>query len=285
MKLIIVASILASAASSLHAQTPDPIQTRTAPTSAPGPTMDQTIAFLNETLAKQAGVTYSYSSDASETIERQTYQLEGVCSVKVSSTIGKRAGPSGINDKHLQEVEQKRNNHKGTRQWVLFLDRTDPLTVRVLPEGNPQTAFSVMIAKAVFQNQPIDIVDSTHIEKLPSEYDEYGVVQTVSGKSLTIVTDNGRLIGFTPDRKIQLLGDAQTSDPSHGDWVNISRATFGSFPKVVGETLVLEKTSDSEKPFSFAYLTSQDQADRIAKALIHALVLCHKDGDAKPSLF
>jgi len=162
--------LLFLASALLRAQTPTPSTSGSA-VSESGPTIEQTIAFINEKLPKG-----------------QLVRPEGSCGLIYSSSfIVVGSGKESVD------------------RILLFLDRTDPLSVSVgVTHNTYPTGYEIRLERAVFERQAGAFTDPAPVS-----------------------TPRQLLIG----------------------------------------------------PF----FDSQDTANRVAKALIHAMVLCHKD--EKPSLF
>lgn len=67
---------------SLHAQTPT--VTPSTPVPAAAPTMDQTIAFINESLAAQGQFTYNEYDTLQVTYSAEPVRLDGSCHLSIS---------------------------------------------------------------------------------------------------------------------------------------------------------------------------------------------------------
>jgi hypothetical protein len=270
-----------------HAQQIVPPNSPTQAIQGSAATMEQTIGFINDSFAKQGqvGWTLAESRDFGMTFLSQSVEFEAPCLLVMRSTVEK-------NSPYFNQ-----GHDKGTKIANIDLERTDPNSVSVSSiEAQGSAVAQVKIGRAVFQWRALDVPSTTHAEMLPEEYTVSGIILSISGTSITLVTDKAKLVSFTLDNNADRYVSSEQShvpvlinELSVGDYVEINRdvKTSGKGRKSKTETtqslLNWEKKTSSPRPFTAGTFADQDTADRVAKAFIHAIVLCHKDN--KPSLF
>jgi hypothetical protein len=261
-----------------------------------GPTMEQTVAFINESFQKQGDVTWNSESTLTSTTfihsmkwSGQSVQLENACSL-----VETRKGTFRdiVRDNDSTHHTDHDTTSVETSKTVLSMNLTDPFSVSVEPASDSKY-YAIFVKRAVFSFRALDVPSNAVFEALPLEYRINAIVRSVSGSSLTIVTGAGHLVQVTLDSSadISVVGTggsspATASDIAVGDHLDVSRymTTEGKKAQNVGhQSVSVTKTTSAERVMEVGYFTDKDLADRVAKALIHAIVLCHKDD--KPSLF
>ena len=88
---------------------------------------------------------------------------------------------------------------------VLQLDRSDPLSVSVNQIADGQE-YSVSIGRAVWSPKALDLPTDAAPEPLQGEYDIFGVVRSVSGGSVVLVTAERHLVQVTLDGNAEYNG-------------------------------------------------------------------------------
>jgi hypothetical protein len=248
--------------------------------------MEQTIAFINESFAKQGDVTAG-------SIKRsgQSAQLEKACSLIATSTL---TTPALLWSNALHDTTSVKSVE--TLRTVLALDRSDPLSVSI-ESSSDGTIHQVLIKRAVVDGfRALDVAADAVAESLPEEYYINAIVRSVSGSSLMLVTGEGHLVQATLDSNAKFSisvsngksGPGTAGDIAVGDHVGIYRQTWteGKGKKaqtIRDQSVVINKNTAVKRAFSSGIFADKDLADRVAKAFVHAIVLCHKDD--KPSPF
>lgn len=260
-------------------------QETASPTSMlPGPTMDQTVAFINETLVKEGdfpapGSTRIYGAYQILAVKEEAPSLEKPCSLVAGQTI----------------------------QTVLHLDKTDPLSVSIeqgeTVDGVP--TYRLVIARAVFdwkiageENRTADSAQPPFIMQAENNFQPTrGVVRSITPTELTYVPSRGKVvtIRLRPDTKA-------TANPAYPPFLRENSYETSATAIAVGDlvevypgikpngrvdpnTFIILRTVKSLRPQRYfgPLFRDGDLAKRTAKAYIHAIVLCH--ADQKPSLF
>ena len=158
--------------------------------------------------------------------------------------------------------------------------------------------YVLSIEKAVLDFRPVDVQLQAALPDLRGQYQVQGIVTSFSESSLEMIADNVALIPITlePNVKIELvtLGKVGStagslSQIAVGDRVLVARIAQLSQvgDKLVEngfmETVKVVKNTTAEQKARFGSFKDKDLGSSVAKALIHAIVLCHKN--AAPSLF
>ncbi|MBT9330008.1 hypothetical protein [Paracidobacterium acidisoli] len=250
--------------------------------SAPGPTMEQTIAFINTGLAQDDAL-------ENKPVRTRSVELSNGCSlVMTEKRVAGPGNPAGNMDyPHYP------------KRYSLHLDKTDPRSISISSAGDtPASGASVTISSAIWEELDLPYQVT---EPLPGSYQITGVVQSVSESSITIETLFNNLITIPVDPQVGYSEMAEGAGqgtritkrrfselrPSihPGEGINIRRSPYEKLQSIMKEDSVHLLSVNEKLPRNenFAYFHSKDQAERIAKALIHAMVLCHKD--QPPSLF
>jgi hypothetical protein len=235
---------------------------------APGPTMDQTIAFINDSFSKRGSFTTDGTDKISYLVVKynlQSVRQENTCTLAISRT-WEQNRPGNTDNIGLDPTDGLHRD-----RWELFLDRTDPLsvTVRASDSSTPPTYF-VAINGSAF-NRPIPEVPANATpETLPATYKVHGFVHSVSGNSLTLISEDGKLL---------ILKNPPNDNYAEGDYIEVTRKPLGS---VFGLVYNLERSSTGQRSLDTAVFTDKSLADRVAKAFVHAIVLCHKDDKPPP---
>lgn len=194
-------------------------------------------------------------------------------------------------------------NAEGTSRWVLRLDQSDPTSIAVNPDSDIDPAwYTIKIGKKVVRPGALEVDTQAKMPSLDGSFNLTGIVQSVSGSELTIVTDEGAKVSIMLQTIAKVVhpskedasgnwsaAPADVSDISPGDQVIVLRQLDQTMQhkKMVtiddSEQVVLTKANAAAARFTLGHFSEKDAALRTAKALIHAMVLCHKD--APPSLF
>jgi hypothetical protein len=258
--------------------------------SAPPPTMEQTVNFINDAFAKQ-GTIASNSSTVTVTYRAQSVQLENECSLIFTS------------DVQTNFTESPILNQGSTRKYVIHLDGSDPLSVTVKPQNmSTSVLYIAALEKAIVDWRALKPSEQGSPAPLSATYFIGGIVRSISGSSVTLVTDTGwvQTITLDADAEVSFPSQRQSSgefvsakgnltDIAAGDHVSVLRASVDPKGKgrpkdfVYSQSVTLSKNSSSPQLVLLGAFTDKDLAERVAKAYIHAMVLCHKSG--APSLF
>lgn len=247
----------------LHAQTPASVSP--SPASAAGPTMEQTIAFINERLAKQG----------------ETFQLSNKCDLVHTITHADPDTPGKIY----------------TGRSLFRLDHTDPLSIEVFPYAiDGVTTYTLEAKRAVCLNLPGPTSATVPTVHPPSNYELVAIVHAVSEKVLTVISSDGQLLDIPLVDGVEVRREDVTangvnmpvtnvSDIAVGDMVSISEELKmkGSKIKSIDQSILVTKNTEAQKEYAFAVLSDKETAEHLAKAFIHAIVLCHKP--EVPALF
>lgn len=275
--LVLCVAIGFTCISAQHAQTPPTVQTP----AASSPTMEQTIAFINTALAQDDTL-------VTRLTRSRSIELSDSCSLVMTEKRSTDPIPGvDVDYPHYP------------KRYRLHLDKTDPRSISISSAGDdPADGGTIVIASAIWEE-----LDLPHhvTEPLPGSYQLIGVVQSVSEWSITIETLFSNLITIPIDPQVEYGEMADGARESTkltkrkfpelrsiihpGEGINITRSPYRKLQGIVKEDSVHVITKNEQLPrqFDFAYFHSRDQAERVAKALIHALVLCHKN--APSSLF
>lgn len=121
----------------------------------------------------------------------------------------------------------------------------------------------------------------------------FGIVTSLSGSKLTLVLDERRVADVPLDQETQfsyfpkpnsagvsIATNSRISDIVPGDYVLVIRKLLDKRKRKAQQSVQVV-TNNYGLPY--VVFTDKDLAERVAKAFIHAIVLCHKDD--KPSPF
>lgn len=282
--LVLLASTVFSCVSTVESQsapspeTPAPVASAT----TASPTMEQTIAFINESLSKQ-GEFEVHSQNFVKTFGRQSVRLDQGCLLERSTPYKDQFLDSPI------------LNQTGTRRELLHLDLTDArrVSLQAMENGNP-VYYEIFLEKAVYDFRPLDVQPQAHIPDLNGDYTVNGIVKAVTSTFLTLITDEAAEVNVPFDMGAEVMRrppysseemKTDLSDIAAGDSVHIYRTSNEIIVKKkkvdkFDQHIILIKNTGAPQKFSFASFVDKDSAQRVAKALIHAIVLCHKDQPA-----
>lgn len=228
-----------------------------APGASAGANMAQTIATINDSFAKQGTFISSFSYDVQTTYQSQSVQAENECSLVLSNT--KQHDFHGL-------------THAGTERFILHLDRTDALSLSIDPyQTATSTLYLVKFAHTFVEARPLEIRSSAPTDMKADKFYLEGVVRSVSGSSLALAANDGNLYSISLDSKTLVMGAGQQglslANVKGGDNVWIFRQK-NDHPMVM-------LFKNPRKTMTVGVFTEEDSAKRVAKALIHAVVLCH----------
>jgi hypothetical protein len=281
------------------------------------PTLVETMAFLNEKLQQRGTLQYSsdnlgdYKSTATIFTERfsgtgceQTYRYEVA---DYSSSRGEVEKSTGFVILKLDQAD--------VSSVAILEPDTEQVTTAYGIEAKSRPVFAVAVNKIAYsrqiapQLQPPKELDFHH-EKL---YLLTGRVMSVDATSVTWLPEHsGYPQRLTPDKSITFyMGvfdeknkrpKAKLTDISPGDHIqafmqndydfsNKSSIYIEKIPGAVAATLpdpeiilpATRQVGPERKQFMFGYSKDREDAERIAKAMIHAVVVCQ--GNAKKELF
>jgi hypothetical protein len=249
---------------SLQAQTPPP------PPPAAGPTMDQTVGFINESLQRQ-GVFVTKDDTFSVNYLAQSTQLVGACSMDLYMTINKTGLLYAFKD-------------QSTFHYNLNLGRSDARSVSVEHYASNPDSYFLTVSRAVAERIPLE--NPVAAPSRVGSDDVGGIVHSIAEGLVTIQTnDDNTLMSYTLTRNTIILGHTTGTESSVmavGD-IKVGDVVFvtpGRTKNGVTEakTFISFGNSNSTTPsfHRFFTFTDEDLADRVAKAFIHAMVLCHK---------
>jgi hypothetical protein len=267
---------------------------------ASAPTLAQTMAFLNEKL-EQRGTIGTFTLNSYEhRVYSETFAGDGC------EQTYKRVESGYTGDKNLSE--------KTTYLALARFDQADLSSVAILePDENAKT-YRVAINKVAHNWQKFyNPQPSVNVDLHTGEGDLLtGTVQSVDANSITVlIGHSGYPRKMMPDKsvvfhmgKLQADGKnppkANMTDVSPGDELQVFAASsYDKHPRIYIEkhpgaatpTLpdpekilpATRQVGPERKSFVFAYTNDRDEAERIAKATIHAITLC--EASSKPSLF
>lgn len=259
-----------------------------------GPTMEETIAFINDAYAS-VGMRTSGGEYLHGKVRQSgplSLQLVKTCSVVLQDVA--RVEPR-IGDGFAEF------NGLGFSRMLLDLSKTDPLSVSVEESTTTPTRFQVVASNAYFATELAPEVPAgtapTPAPPAPIPFKIWNSwVQATSGTSIVVVTGFGKLtsLPLDSDIKIDKMVDGHfypgsIADIKPGAWIDTERkVTTDKKGKAVGTHEEMTNINDVSAPQSKkeAHLGSfddKDQAERGAKAYIHAIVICYKS--PAPSLF
>ncbi|MDR3751269.1 MAG: hypothetical protein P4K94_07250 [Terracidiphilus sp.] len=221
----------------LHAQTPASVPPSPAPAS--GPTMEQTVAFINDTFAKIGEFHYNAGDEPSVSAGSDN---QGLCAIKRDDMAVHAQSISISTDSTLTFTSSATKTINDTE---CVPDKHGKL---VIDKATGNLATNVLVTKEevlVRQELHLDALDPRTISVVSNE-----VVRT----SIRLLTGKDTW----PGKTIPETFSVTIKRPSSETKGNTEMITIGTF-------------------------YDKDLADRVAKAYIHAIVLCHKP--EAPSLF
>jgi hypothetical protein len=256
------------------------------------PTLAETMAFLNDKFQQRGTVQITRSdivgSDEDQIVSSEVFSGAG-CEQIYLAKIAENFFPSS------QLTEQR------TRIAILRLDKADLSSIAILEPDTTRTAFSVAINKIAFSEQI-----SPHWRE-PKDFDLHsnainsssGPVISVDAASVTWLPEgSGTPRRSTPDNTTRFFMDTVLKDGRHpkatfadispGDYIEVikNRSSPGiyikklpgaSAPSQPDPEFILPATrqvGSERKQFVFGYTKDRDDAEHLAKAMIHAIVLC-----------
>jgi hypothetical protein len=259
----------------LHAQTP---------ASQTGPSMEQTIAFINDVLAREGeGMVFPNMRLVSRNLV-----LQKDCSVLSRTTYFQTVPP---------EDPSAWRNGEVTGVARLRLDQSDPLTVSIKKVAG---LAEVSIEKGVLESEYPTVASSAQPVDLTGSAVLIGKIQSFVAPELVLLSgDTGKLLRFQvgPTARVFFLFDGGSStgatlnDLVPGAVVYLDQKMIpnadGKGHHQLGTHLehTISIYRPPTKPTHVVPFTFSDQetAEHVAKALIHAMVLCHRD--VAPPLF
>ena len=269
-----VAYTVALAASPIYAQQTQP---------AAGPTMEQTITFIQDAFTTQGQFT-----SGGTTIDKQTIVLQSGCSPLLSMGL---------------------SNHSGRTQYVgiLKLGSSDISSIAVIENGG----YEVVLKGADYQQQLPDVVLRNTLQyqagrAVPDHEWIVGLLESRRADSISIVTGDGirwtapldtrtrALLYVSPSRGVA-YNPMSVGDLADGDLVRLApgrvKTRSGEDQYKGGhaiedgalEITLIRKSIKGRQLVIVGRFQDKDIAERVAKAYVHAMALCHKDD--QPSLF
>ena len=261
-----------------------------------GATLADTMTFLNDKLEQRGTVQFVLRNGYDDRVS-----FEGFNGTGCEQTYRM------VDEAGYQMIEKR------TTLATIRLNQADATSVGILEPGDVITSFRVTVGKLSFSSQrtphlqpfqeldlaKVDLLngtvlttDSTSFTFLPSSS---GIPRRLSlDKSVTLylgMYHNGdkrpkaKLADVVPGDRVQVftaLGDVNHRKTD----VHIEKVQGASAPVLPDPEVMLPATREvgpERKEFVFGYSKSRDDVERMAKAMIHAIVLCQKD--QKPSLF
>jgi hypothetical protein len=229
---------------------------------ASSPTMEQTIAFMNQELVARGEI----SLKPHERTVSQFMTLEDGCSLVDRSEVVYQYPTDAWPDSGKAWM-----NGAGSSIAVLRLDRSEPLTVTV---GAEDGGYPVFVTGLVTLRDPPVSVAPVELPKKTSSDVQDARVKSVSPKEVLLIA-GGRIVRVPLDKKTQIHGGLAPGDVVYLQWTG----QFSDFTN-----LTQYKRVDENRPsrFDLASFRDKDTAERVAKSLIHAIVLCHKPKPPSP---
>lgn len=243
-----------------------------------GPSMNETITFLKETYEKRPNETFRVSVTNSTYTEQEVI-VDSPESCRLQIT--------------YDDLYQDQTFMHFKRRLVLALDASDPLSISVVrgatDDDTPTPYFLVTVKRTIGVNYrlPLPVHDDRPVldrAKLKPGF-LAGFVLSISPTEFTIIAQDENRWRFalpvphpviTRDDTTATMSDVQVGDeltyePSDTE----NKLKFKSLAeRAVGKQYIVA---------GLPTLPDEETANRVAKALIHAMVLCHKD--EKPSPF
>jgi hypothetical protein len=245
-----------------------------------GPTMEQTIAFLNGLLTKQGEFELPPGMNFTARIMLQQVQLQAPCTLDVHTT--------------RRDTDDTGHTYSSSFRYLLDLEKTDPKSLQVSKQESKQhpgtVAYDVTMDRASWRQVPLENPTDANPPLLTKG--TYGILLTKQQNNIYVFQTED-----TNQRYPFWVTNATGLRVQHGD-VTVQGATFNDvhagdpiFVDVSGQkngfaiasTLIDFGASDSLSKFDHLVFNDSDRTERAAKALIHAMVLCHKADE--PSLF
>ena len=236
-----------------------------------GPSMEQTVAFINEKYQQQGQLRLDQGGFGWGTHYDQSVTLEGSCDLVVSESYS-------LEKTYLGQPDGSRS----TQVSVLHLDRSQPTSVSV--ETNtflPPVHFEVSVGKSSTAYR----VAATTSEAEPRSFRggaNQGVISSLSSDSFTFKSITGALYVVHPTEGVTFRRHPDTGGLASEDDPPAQFHEFRVGDHISTNYKVVTLVEPSAR-FLLPAFKDKEDALRVAKALIHAMVLCHKD--AKPSLF
>ncbi len=241
------------------------------PPSSSSPTMEQTVDFLSGLLRKQDIFDVQYFAGGPiRKFSMQQVSLLAPCTLEVLNR-------SKFSDK---------DDVPSTERYKLDLAKSDPKSLHVSPNQVNLPTYEIVVDRASYQRVPLE---SAKTASAPPAREVNGLVSEISGNQIVIASsDDNLLYTFVITKKTWITKDEQG--------ISLSEVRLGDEVKAVpqdtkkGQTetkflIVSTNNQNTANPHTFVpfIFIDPDVAQRAAKALIHAIVLCHKDEG--PSLF
>ena len=254
-------------------------QSSSAPPS--GPTMQQTVDFINETLRAEGDYPEPGSNRGvgiwqAFRVSENLVSLDGPCSLAAGSDL----------------------------LTVLHLDKTDPLSVSLLTEkAEDAPTYRLVIERAVFDwKTPAQKTGDAETAVPPYTVFgggyilQRGIVRSITPTEITYVPAPGKFVTLRINQDVRVLdssthppfsGDTQTSVSAFriGDLAEAQPALSNKGQREKSGPYTMTRVAKSIRTQSFWGPLFRDRtlAERTAKAYVHAIVLCRRD--EKPSLF
>jgi hypothetical protein len=253
-----------------------------APTSqsqpVPGPSMEQTLSFINDVFTKDGDLRVP-SPTGNMARLAQSLQSQGACLTEYR-TITKILDNGSLFD----------GDHN--KRTIVHFDGSDPLSVTVLPVAGTEF-FAVVIKKALTDNIALSLQDQA-AHALAVQYVREGIIRSLSSDNMTFVSDLGEWIAVplgSVDQVTDSTGLVASSTLEVGDLVYVIQRSATTVQKkghpalasFTNSIAIERKPTSNLVSFNAGVFKDKDVADHVAKAYIHAMVLCHKP--ETPSLF
>jgi hypothetical protein len=257
------------------------------------PTLAETMAFLNEKFQQRGAL------QVGEQPFREILSSESFSGAGCEQTYRLRADQRYNSDEETEQI---------TVIKILRLDQADLSSVAILEPDKSRTGFAIAVNKIAFSDQLAYHLKPTQEVKLSSDIHLNGAVMSVDATSVTLLPNNSGIPQrVTPDGKtVVYMGfpafgtkspKAKLGDISPGDEIivfvrgkspsiYIKKVPGAVAPKRPDPEAILPATrqiSSERKQFVFGYVKDRDDAEHLAKAMIHAIVLCQVN--AKKELF
>ena len=282
-RLVLFLSSMSALACTQQQQTPSQ-PTQSAPQPGSGPTIEQTIDFINQAFAKRGPLTVDLSDNGGgqnltmkTTYKAQELKLEAGCSLAYAQTHFDFTSVAGEAADYFVN-----KNYEVTDHFLLRLDSSDAPEISVTSNSSGTPNVYWIKDNIPFKQLPYETQDQTPTPFPPSKgYSFAGFVRSVSGSTVVAITDYGKLVSIElfPKAEITYSGNATSISPG----AFITASDIGPvFKKKEHLSQNIVDADHVAHPF-FGPFPTEGEAKRVAKALIHAMVLCHKD--TAPSVF
>jgi hypothetical protein len=221
-----------------------------------GPTMEQTIDFISGLLTKQGAIS---------NINMQQIKLQAPCSAEIL-------------------------NHRGhTNRYFLDLSKSDPKSLSVI-HYDESSLYGLSLSRASYRLVPLD---NPAPASGPATHDVSGLVHDISADQIVVASDDDnhlyvfglskKTVMTTPTENYKLV-DISPSEIKVGDRVSVIPSGIKKGVAQAENMVVFPVVYTTDpRVFDALVFNDPDVAQRAAKALIHAIVLCHKPEG--PSLF